>query len=106
MSKAGCDDGGGSIFEAHLEKSPSDKATATAATGPGWTKVSCPCCVSERVEPLVLVKLGEKVRPETKRWLIKLIGTPQKEGGEILHPLSDFVHTNMTFHLTPSFFVW
>uniref|UniRef100_A0A3Q2ZGS7 Anoctamin n=1 Tax=Hippocampus comes TaxID=109280 RepID=A0A3Q2ZGS7_HIPCM len=68
-----------------------DKATATTATGPGWTKVSCPCCVSERVEPLVLVKLGEKVRPETKRWLIKLIGTPQKEGGAALlaHPGED-----------------
>lgn len=52
------------------------------ASGPGWTKVSCSCCMSERVEPLILVKLSEKVRPETKRWLIKLIGTSQKEGGK------------------------
>uniref|UniRef100_A0A3B4TDJ6 Anoctamin n=1 Tax=Seriola dumerili TaxID=41447 RepID=A0A3B4TDJ6_SERDU len=59
--------------------------------GPGWTKVNCPCCVSERVEPLLLVKLGEKVRPETKRWLIRLIGAPQKDGGAALlaHPGED-----------------
>ena len=31
---------------------------------------------------LVLVKLGEKVRPETKRWLIRVIGAPQADGGE------------------------
>ncbi|XP_061140232.1 anoctamin-10 isoform X3 [Syngnathus typhle] len=45
----------------------------------------------EWVEPLVLVKLGENVRPETKRWLIKLIGTPQKDGGAALlaHPGED-----------------
>ncbi|XP_077423505.1 anoctamin-10 isoform X1 [Vanacampus margaritifer] len=91
MSKTGCDEGGGNISEEPLEKSPSGKAAATAATGPGWTKVSCPCCVSERIEPLVLVKLGEKVRPETKRWLIRLIGAPQKDGGAALlaHPGED-----------------
>lgn len=54
----------------------------TTTIGPGWTKVVCPCCVSERVEPLVLVKLKEKVRPETKRWLIRLIGASQKDGGK------------------------
>lgn len=76
---------------------PGDKApvgnvfTKLSATvsGPGWTKVSCPCCVSEWVEPLVLVKLGEKVCPETKRWLIRLIGTPQKDGGEIYYTTGD-----------------
>ncbi|KAM4554443.1 anoctamin-10 [Fundulus diaphanus] len=58
---------------------------------PGWSKVSCPCCASERVEPLVLVKLGQKVNPETKRWLIKLIRAPQKEGGAglLAHPGED-----------------
>lgn len=58
---------------------------------PGWTKTSCPCCASERVEPLVLVKLGQKVSPETKRWLIKLIGAPQKDGGAglLAHPGED-----------------
>lgn len=48
----------------------------------GWTKVSCACCASEHIEPLVLVQLGQKVGPETKRWLIRLIGAPQKDGGE------------------------
>uniref|UniRef100_A0A667YBR8 Anoctamin n=1 Tax=Myripristis murdjan TaxID=586833 RepID=A0A667YBR8_9TELE len=59
--------------------------------GPGWTKVSCPCCVSERVEPLVLVQLGDQVRPETKKWLIRLIGAPVKDGGAALlaHPGED-----------------
>uniref|UniRef100_A0A8D3AZP9 Anoctamin n=1 Tax=Scophthalmus maximus TaxID=52904 RepID=A0A8D3AZP9_SCOMX len=64
---------------------------AASTIGPGWSKVGCPCCVSERVEPLVLVKLGEKVRPETKRWLIRLIGASQKDGGAALlaHPGED-----------------
>ncbi|XP_074533934.1 anoctamin-10 [Halichoeres trimaculatus] len=59
--------------------------------GPGWTKVSCPCCLSENVEPLVFIKLGEQVRPETKRWLIRLIGAPQKDGGAglLAHPGED-----------------
>lgn len=57
-------------------------SAATSSSGPGWTKVSCPCCYSDRVEPLVLVKLGQKVGPETKRWLMKLIGAPHKDGGE------------------------
>lgn len=65
--------------------------------GPGWTKVSCPCCVSEWVEPLVLVKLGEKVCPETKRWLIRLIGTPQKDGGEVFNTTGD--HKQPRAHL-------
>nr|XP_057931681.1 anoctamin-10 [Doryrhamphus excisus]XP_057931682.1 anoctamin-10 [Doryrhamphus excisus] len=82
MSKAGHDD---------PEKSPGEKPPGPASTGLGWTKVSCPCCVSEVVEPLVLVKLGEKVRPETKRWLIRLIGTAQRDGGAglLAHPGED-----------------
>uniref|UniRef100_A0A3Q2R1T8 Anoctamin n=1 Tax=Fundulus heteroclitus TaxID=8078 RepID=A0A3Q2R1T8_FUNHE len=70
-------------------KTPS-KPSAPSST-PGWGKVSCPCCASERVEPLVLVKLGQKVIPETKRWLIKLIRAPQKEGGAglLAHPGED-----------------
>ncbi|XP_029697164.1 LOW QUALITY PROTEIN: anoctamin-10 [Takifugu rubripes] len=67
--------------------------TKASAASPcqGWTKVRCACCVSEHVEPLVLVKLGEKVGPETKRWLIRLIGAPQKDGGAALlaHPGED-----------------
>ncbi|XP_073328600.1 anoctamin-10 [Pagrus major] len=95
MSKADGDEGGdvSSSETAQLleDKTPAEKSLtklSTTTLGPGWTKVSCPCCVSERVEPLVLVKLGEKVRPETKRWLIRLIGAPQKDGGAALlaHP--------------------
>ncbi|XP_045892502.1 anoctamin-10-like [Micropterus dolomieu] len=98
MSKAGGDEiGGGSSSEgAHQPESPSEKvlsklSATTLPIGHGWTKVSCPCCVSERVEPLVLVKLGVKVRPETKRWLMRLIGAPQKDGGAglLAHPGKD-----------------
>ncbi|XP_077593901.1 anoctamin-10 [Stigmatopora nigra] len=91
MSKEESDEGGGSIVEKHREKPPIDTAPGTATTGPGWTKVTCPCCVSDQIEPLVLIKLGENVRPETKRWLIRLIGAPQKDGGAALlaHPGED-----------------
>lgn len=98
MSKAGGDEGEGAAGGSSSSRSSSgDKAQqpvdktlegkvpgkqSATTLGPGWTKVTCPCCVSERVEPLVLVKLGAKVRPETKRWLIKLIGGPQKDGGK------------------------
>ncbi|XP_033489932.2 anoctamin-10 [Epinephelus lanceolatus] len=97
MSKEGGDEGVSSSSETAQqpeEKTPAGKGLSKLSaltTGPGWTKVSCPCCFSERVEPLVLVKLGEKVRPETKRWLIRVIGAPQKDGGaELLaHPGED-----------------
>ncbi|XP_041795392.1 anoctamin-10 [Chelmon rostratus] len=95
MSKTGGDGGGGGS-SGETAQQPEDASAAgkgltkpgASIIGPGWTKVSCPCCASERVEPLVLVKLGEKVRPETKRWLIRLIGAPQKDGGAALlaHP--------------------
>lgn len=91
MSKAGLDGGegaaggSGSSDKAHEDKTTGGKVPgkpSATTIGPGWTKVTCPCCVSERVEPLVLVKLGPKVRPETKRWLIRLIGAPQNDGGK------------------------
>ena len=90
MSEAGGDEGGGGSSSSNTaqqieDTSPEEKVLgklSATSIGPGWTKVSCPCCVSEQVEPLVVVKLGEKVRPETKRWLIRLIGAPQKDGGK------------------------
>lgn len=91
MSKAGGDGGEGAAgSSSEKAQQPEDKATevklpgklSATTIGPGWTKVTCPCCVAERVEPLVLVKLGPKVRPETKRWLIRLIGAPQEDGGK------------------------
>ncbi|XP_062246771.1 anoctamin-10 [Platichthys flesus] len=100
MSKAGGDEGQGAGGRgSEKARQPEDQTPGgkvpgkpgAATNGPGWTKVGCPCCVSERVEPLVLVKLGEKVRPETKRWLIRLIGTSQKDGGAglLAHPGED-----------------
>lgn len=99
MNEAGGDEGGGGSSSSNTGQQTEDKSSggkvlgklSAIAIGPGWTKVSCPCCVSEGIEPLVLVKLGEKVRPETKRWLIRLIGAPQKDGGAALlaHPGED-----------------
>ncbi|XP_038161525.1 anoctamin-10 [Cyprinodon tularosa] len=91
MNKAGDDDegqpGGQSEPARQSVGKGLSKLSAPSFT-PGWSKASCPCCHSERVDPLVLVKLGEKVSPETKRWLIKLIGAPQKDGGAglLAHP--------------------
>ncbi|XP_029991547.1 anoctamin-10-like isoform X1 [Sphaeramia orbicularis] len=99
MRKAAVGDAGGGSTGADLapgSTEPSNpkgrtKLSSASWAGPGWTKVSCPCCVSDRVDPLVLVRLGQKVRPETKRWIIKLIGSPQKDGGAALlaHPGED-----------------
>ncbi|KAK6320335.1 anoctamin-10 [Coregonus clupeaformis] len=56
-----------------------------------WTQVSCPCCVSEQVEPLVLIQLSDNIQPVTKRWLISLIGVSERDGGAALlaHPGED-----------------
>ncbi|CAG5866051.1 unnamed protein product, partial [Menidia menidia] len=56
--------------------------------GGGWTRVSCPCCHAQRVQPLVLVKLGPKVGPETKRCVppgAALLAHPGEDaGGDLL----------------------
>lgn len=89
MKRAGDDEGApssqqptGEAAGGKVQSKLSAAASSSSSSGSGWTKVSCPCCVSDRVEPLVLLKLGPKVGPETKRWVIKLIGAPQKDGGE------------------------
>ncbi|KAM7003081.1 anoctamin-10 isoform 2-T2 [Tautogolabrus adspersus] len=98
MRRTGADEGGsGSRRETAKQQEDRTQTLnvpcklSASTVGPGWTKVSCPCCVSKKVEPLVLVKLGANVRPETKRWLIRLIGAPQKDGGAALlaHPGED-----------------
>ncbi|XP_056138107.1 anoctamin-10 [Lampris incognitus] len=64
---------------------------SSTAIKSGWTTVSCPCCMLEQVEPLVMVQLGEQVTPETKKWIIKLIESTEKDGGAALlaHPGED-----------------
>uniref|UniRef100_A0A3P9HQ22 Anoctamin n=1 Tax=Oryzias latipes TaxID=8090 RepID=A0A3P9HQ22_ORYLA len=98
MMKAGDDEGAAGGRLGFLKQQDSDakegktlsKLSSTPAKG-DWTKASCPCCESKQVEPLVLVKLGGKVGPETKRWLIRLIGAQQKDGGAglLAHPGED-----------------
>ncbi|KAF3854382.1 hypothetical protein F7725_022437 [Dissostichus mawsoni] len=91
MSRADGDEGGGGSNGGENSRGKLLGKLSATTSSPGWTKVSCPCCESQRVEPLVLVKLGEKVRPETKRWLMRVIGAPQKDGGAALlaHPGED-----------------
>ena len=59
------------------------KKVGAAVLDPGaWSKVSCPCCLSDKVEPLVLIQLREEVHPDTKRWFISRIEASKKDGGE------------------------
>ncbi|XP_030643324.1 anoctamin-10 [Chanos chanos] len=61
-------------------------------TGPGsWTQVSCPCCMSSQVEPLVLIQLSEEIQPVTKKWIMSRIAAVEKDGGAQLlaHPGED-----------------
>ncbi|XP_067091624.1 anoctamin-10 [Osmerus mordax] len=68
------------------------KKVGAAVLDPGaWSKVRCPCCLSDRVEPLVLIQLREEVHPDTKRWFISRIEASNKDGGAQLlaHPGED-----------------
>ncbi|XP_046890513.1 anoctamin-10 [Hypomesus transpacificus] len=68
------------------------KKVGAAVLDPGaWSKVSCPCCLSDKVEPLVLIQLREEVHPDTKRWFISRIEASKKDGGAQLlaHPGED-----------------
>ncbi|CAN9499430.1 unnamed protein product [Ophioblennius macclurei] len=94
MMKAGEDEGGPAWWKGSDGKSPEGSLMSrlgATVSGPGWSKVSCPCCMSAQVEPLVLVQLRANVSPETKRWLLKLIGAAQKDGGAglLAHPGED-----------------
>jgi len=58
-------------------------STLTKVTGPcSWSRVSCPCCISSHIEPLVLIQLAENVQPITKQWIMSMISAPVKAGGE------------------------
>ncbi|XP_072519154.1 anoctamin-10 [Salminus brasiliensis] len=64
----------------------------TDLVGPeSWSKVSCPCCISAQVEPLVLIQLAENVQPNTKQWIMAMISAPQVSGGAglLAHPGED-----------------
>ncbi|XP_076878361.1 anoctamin-10 [Brachyhypopomus gauderio] len=56
-----------------------------------WSKVTCPCCSSGQVEPLVLIQLAENVQPNTKQWIMGVISAAHSSGGaELLaHPGED-----------------
>ncbi|KAK2867078.1 hypothetical protein Q8A67_025195 [Cirrhinus molitorella] len=67
-------------------------STSAKVTGPSsWSRVSCPCCISSRIEPLVLIQLAENVQPITKQWIMSIISAPVKAGGAqlLVHPGED-----------------
>ncbi|XP_073687705.1 anoctamin-10 [Garra rufa] len=67
-------------------------STPAKVTGPSsWSRVSCPCCISSRIEPLVLIQLAENVQPITKQWIMSVISAPVKAGGAqlLVHPGED-----------------
>ena len=83
MSSAGSDAGDGGLGSPQT-KTPEEKASgaATGGDGSGWTRASCPCCVSGPVEPLVLLQLRAGLQKQTKDWVITLIAAAVKQGGE------------------------
>ncbi|KAK7117430.1 hypothetical protein R3I94_022864 [Phoxinus phoxinus] len=67
-------------------------STLTKVTGPSsWSRVSCPCCISSNIEPLVLIQLAESVQPLTKQWIMSMISAPVMAGGAqlLVHPGED-----------------
>ncbi|XP_036399736.1 anoctamin-10 [Megalops cyprinoides] len=63
----------------------------TTGRSDSWTQVSCPCCTSDHVEPLVLIQLAPNIQPTTKKWIMSRIEAPEKDGGAVLlaHPGED-----------------
>uniref|UniRef100_A0A8C1UH38 Anoctamin n=1 Tax=Cyprinus carpio TaxID=7962 RepID=A0A8C1UH38_CYPCA len=75
------------------QKEPQEGLSAPAkVTGPSsWSRVSCPCCISSHIEPLVLIQLAENIQPITKQWIMSVISAPVKAGGAqlLVHPGED-----------------
>ncbi|XP_050955026.1 anoctamin-10 [Labeo rohita] len=75
------------------QKEPQEGLSNPAkVTGPSsWSRVSCPCCISSHIEPLVLIQLAENVQPITKQWIMSVISAPVKAGGAqlLVHPGED-----------------
>ncbi|XP_051548088.1 anoctamin-10-like isoform X2 [Myxocyprinus asiaticus] len=75
------------------QKEPQEgSSTQTKVTGPtSWSRVTCPCCISSHIEPLVLIQLAEDVQPITKQWIMSMISAPVKAGGAqlLVHPGED-----------------
>ncbi|XP_017329518.1 anoctamin-10 [Ictalurus punctatus] len=73
------------------QQQDSVSSVAEAMAPESWSKVSCPCCVSSEVEPLVLIHLAENVESSTKQWIMSMISAPHKAGGAhlLVHPGED-----------------
>ncbi|XP_041077616.1 anoctamin-10-like isoform X2 [Polyodon spathula] len=66
------------------------RGVVTIASG-SWTKVTCKCCFTDKVRPLLVIELNKEVRLETKQWIISKIEAPaNKQGAQLLaHPGED-----------------
>ncbi|KAK1163449.1 anoctamin-10-like [Acipenser oxyrinchus oxyrinchus] len=66
------------------------KGVVTIASG-SWTKVTCKCCFTDAVRPLLVIELNKDVQLETKEWIISKIEAPaNKQGAQLLaHPGED-----------------
>ncbi|KAB5571538.1 hypothetical protein PHYPO_G00226070 [Pangasianodon hypophthalmus] len=73
------------------QQQDSVSSMAEAVAPESWSKVSCPCCVSSEVEPLVLIQLAENVESNTKQWIMDMISAPNRAGGAhlLVHPGED-----------------
>ncbi|KAK3536185.1 hypothetical protein QTP70_034976 [Hemibagrus guttatus] len=73
------------------QQQDSVSSLAEAISPESWSKVSCPCCVSSEIEPLVLIQVAENVESNTKQWIMAMISAPNNAGGAhlLVHPGED-----------------
>ncbi|XP_041123974.1 anoctamin-10 isoform X2 [Polyodon spathula] len=66
------------------------RGVVNIATG-SWTKVTCKCCFTDTVRPLLVIELNKDVQLETKQWIISKVEAPaNKQGAQLLaHPGED-----------------
>ncbi|MGH0130772.1 UNVERIFIED_CONTAM: hypothetical protein FKN15_066301 [Acipenser sinensis] len=57
------------------------RGVVTIASG-SWTKVTCKCCFTDAVRPLLVIELNKEVRLETKQWIISKIEAPSNKQGK------------------------
>ncbi|XP_039619756.1 anoctamin-10 isoform X1 [Polypterus senegalus] len=62
-----------------------DRSWSARLAKSSWNRGTCQCCLSNRIQPLVVIQLDKKILPETKKWLISKI----QEAELLVHPGED-----------------
>ncbi|XP_028666011.1 anoctamin-10 isoform X3 [Erpetoichthys calabaricus] len=62
-----------------------DRSRSARLAKSSWNRGTCQCCLSNRIQPLVVIQLDKKILPETKKWLISKI----QEAELLVHPGED-----------------